>query len=131
MASFKDLQQQFVQSLTGRGGAGPSQGGMSPALASLIDALPYYGDPDFDAAHRGALTILLMNMPNDVIVVPEYDTYTGDYIGYADFFFTGNGFPERWSGADYNVANTIESQNANINEAWWGNYAVAVLTDAI
>ncbi len=138
MASFQQLQQHFAQSLKSSIGAADSAVGvMSPALASLIDALPYYGDTDFEAAHRGALTNLLaVNMPNSGIASQPVDvgygfsttySYTGPYSGYQAFFFSGISL----SSSAANVANAIQSQNGNINGAWWGNYAVAVLTDAV
>jgi len=135
MASFQQLQQQFAQSLTQ--GSITATGGMTPALANLVDSLPYYGDPDFQAAHRGALTTLLaVNMPNSAVAPhpPEgslgyyatYD-YTGDYSGYQSFFFSDIS-P---SPASSNVALQVGSLNANLGKAFWGNYGVAILTDAI
>ena len=135
MPSFQQFQQQLVQELFGA--ASSATGAVSPALTSLIDALPYYGDPDFEAAHRGALTNLLeVNMPNSGIAaqpdqagVGYYSVYaySGSFSGYQSFFFSGIS----QTSPAASVADVVLAENQNMHDAWWGNYAVSVLTDAI
>jgi len=155
MASYQKLEQEFVEDLfgarkpeatavlrsAGAVGATAVQARQAtailPSLQTLVDALPYYGDPDFETAHRSALTNLLeVNMPNSAITPQPnefgfgYSTmysYTGPASGYRAFFFAG--ITQTASAA--NVARLVQTQNGNLNSGWWGNYGVAVLTDAV
>ncbi|WP_157871968.1 Hint domain-containing protein [Gloeothece verrucosa] len=113
---------------------------LNPLINALIDSLPYYGDHDWNTAHKTALANLLaINLPNNSIA-PHPDEqgpfyayyrstyyYNGSYSGYRDAFFHGIS----QSGSGEKVAALVEQVNRSLNGAWWGNYAVAVLTDAI
>lgn len=111
-----------------------SGGGLSSGLRGLLDALPYYEDPDWVSAHRGALANLLaLSLPNAAIVAhaeedgPGYSAsyrYGGPYTGYQDAFFHGV--------AESAAATSIASMSAPALDAtFWSSYSVAVLTDAI
>lgn len=112
-------------------------GAMSPALAALVDAMPYYADPDMISVHRGALiTLLETNFPNAAVAAQPNDygfgysisySYSGGSSGYQNAFFSGV--------PGSAVANAAAAQaqlvNSGVTLGWWGNYGVAALTDAI
>jgi hypothetical protein len=146
MTSYQQYQQQFARALVPAaasvGRAAPSaesaaSAGWSPALEALVDAFPYYGDPDWDAAHRGALGNLLeSNLPNNRIAPHPNESgfgyatsysYNGSYSGYRDAFFHGVG----QTAAANQVAALVQGVNGGLNGSWWGNYGVTVLTDAV
>jgi hypothetical protein len=127
MANYQQLRQTLVQALLGT--ASPASVPTDDLIA-LINALPYYGHLDFEAAHRGVLlSLLASNMPNSYIVTQPGSglTYRDDGTGYQEWFLLG-AF-ESSSGA--NMAQVLQSQNGTVNAEWWRRYAVAVLTDAI
>jgi hypothetical protein len=139
MTSPSDMQTQLSQSLkdclpSEQAAPGPSP---SALLSALIDAFPKQNDADIFKLHRGALDNLLeMNLPNHAIrphpdyqrgTVSYYPKYTGPSSGYQNAFFGG----VTQSAAATAVAAQVKDANASLNTAWWGNYAVAVLTDAI
>ncbi|MES2732535.1 MAG: hint domain-containing protein [Bacteroidota bacterium] len=143
MPSFPQYQQQFVQDTikainNGHAHVQVSQtGDVQSQLDALINALPYYGNPALDSAHRGTLANLLeVNLPNNGITphpddyglgyFSSYD-YTGPYAGYRNAFFQGIG----QTAAATQVANQVAGVNGNLNGGWWGNYGVTILTDAV
>jgi hypothetical protein len=115
----------------------PPASNLNALVAALINALPYYGSFDWETAYRGALINLLqVSLPNAFIKAePEYRNfvhvwdygYNGPFSGYRDAFFHGIG-P---TAATFQIANLVSGVNGNLNSGWWGNYALAVLTDAV
>jgi len=133
MTTFEQYQQDFVKIVTGSTTAGDDP---LAGLRPLLDALPYYGDPDLLSAHRGTLcTLLRVNVANNSIA-PQPDEvnfayftnyeYKGPYSGYADAFRRGAAA----TAASDAVAAAAKGQNAALRPGWWQDYAVAVLTDA-
>jgi hypothetical protein len=146
MSNYQQMQQQLVQAVVNAASAkkavtndtrAASGGKMMPGLVCLLDALPYYGNPAWEAVHRGALANLLaVNLPNNGIAAQGSDfgfgystsySYSGPYSGYRDAFYNGVG----QSGPAAAVASLAASVNSGLNAGWWGNYGVAVLTDAV
>lgn len=106
-------------------------------VLALVNSIPYYRDSDMYQAHRAALSNLLEScLPNDEIehhpnegeltvqILYEYD---GPYSGYKDAFYHGISM----STAASAVLSQVQAVNSGLNSAWWGNYGVPVLTDAI
>jgi hypothetical protein len=141
VTTYQQYEQQFVADLVGepRHDAAAATGvptDMMPSLKALLDAMPFYGSTAWNAAHRGALVNLLQtNLPNDVIA-PQPSVsgfgysvsyrYHGPYSGYREAFFTGI--------AQTPAAAAVAAQMQLINRggpAWWANYGVTVLTDAV
>ncbi|MGB3181268.1 MAG: hypothetical protein WBB45_07750 [Cyclobacteriaceae bacterium] len=142
--TFAQYEEQFALDLTGTGSGATRDVStlttLDNLLIALINAIPYYGDPKMDSDHRGALANLLeIHLPNEKIAPhpimqgPWYGyyfssySYSGSYTGYLDAFYHGIG-P---SAASNQVATRVAAVNAGINAAWWGDFGVAVLTDAI
>jgi hypothetical protein len=131
MPTYQEYQQEFVGYVVN----GSSTPGMLPSLQTLLDALPYYGDPDFESAHRDTLSqVLQLNMANDPIA-PQPDQsgpgYSVTYVyqghdGYADAFFHAKA-PSLAVAA---VEAGVRAQNGQLNPGWWQKYALAVVTDA-
>jgi hypothetical protein len=132
MTTFEQYQQEFVGDLLGVARNPP----LNPKFQALLDALPYYGKPEFIAAHRGTLrTLLRVNMASNPIA-PQPDEwgtyhtsffkYRGPYSGYADAFcheaVTNPGATA--------VAAAARHENNALTPGWWQDYAIAVLTDA-
>ncbi len=143
MTTFQQYQQQLAANL--KAVIGISQASipsanedLNPLLVALIDAWPYYGNPDWDACHRGALCNLLQtNLPNNLITAEPYTllgysgyylyAYSGPFSGYRDAFFHGVGLTVPAS----KVSSLVQGVNGNLNSTWWGNYAITALTDAV
>lgn len=135
MTSNQQYQQQFVQDVLDAS-AQTGSAGMLPYLQALLDALPYYGDPDLESSHRGVLsTVLQVNMANNAISAQPDDTgfgyfssysYHGPFSGYADAFFHNRAH----TAASDAVASGVQAQNAQLNAGWWQGYVLALLTDA-
>jgi hypothetical protein len=108
---------------------------------TLINALPYYGEQDFQEVHRGALAKLLaVNMVNFQIFPQPYCSsngfgyrntssysYSGTMSGHQQAFFANVSEDSVASG----IAALVSTVESTCGDSWWGNYAVAVLTDAI
>jgi len=138
MTNYPQLEQQFATDLLSASDLKRSLGdGLDPAFQALVDAIPYYGDLDWNTAFRGTLVNLLaVSLPNDKIQ-PQPDDggfgyyssyyYSGPYSGYRDAFFNGIG----QTAAAAAVATAVVNVNNGLNSGWWSNYSVAVLTDAV
>ncbi|MEV7037780.1 hypothetical protein [Amycolatopsis sp. NPDC051061] len=136
MTSYQHYQTQFAGFLTGsapRSGPAPS---LLPNLRLLLDSMPYFGDPEVESAHRGALgTVLQVATANEPIASQPPDggmgyyitcSYEGPFAGYADAFF-----PKRAvTGASAAVTAAVRQQEPGLGLRWWQDYALAVLTDA-
>lgn len=115
----------------------PADTTMIPDLIALIDALPYFGDPAWNSAFRGTLANLAAaNLPNNSISAePNYTggfynafyQYDGPYSGYRDAFF--NGVSQTAAAGD--ALSQMQAINSGLNAGWWGQYATALLTDAV
>lgn len=135
MTTYQEYARQFAGYLSVAPGA--STNGMLPGLQVLIDAMPYYGNHEFQTIHRGALANLLeVYLPNDPIASQGNESgfgwnafyqYTGPHPGYRDAFY--GGIP--LSAAAANLAAVVQATKGNLNNEFWGNYGVTVLTDAI
>ncbi|HYC92024.1 MAG TPA: hypothetical protein VEO54_22620 [Thermoanaerobaculia bacterium] len=135
MTTYQQYEQQFVADLVGAPAQrAPAAHGVGteimPSLKTLLDAMPFYGATPWDAAHRGALVNLLQsNLPNSVVAPQPSNSdysyrYTGPYSGYRDAFYTGI--------AQTPAAAAVVAQLPSaLGPGWWGNYGVAVLTDAV
>ena len=113
-----------------------------PSLKNLTDALPFYKMPEWGSAYRETIANLLAaNLPNHGIALPPNEnlpgyrstttvTYThqGPYSSYRDVFFPG---VNRTQGAAAVAAAVLSQVNGSLNDDWWGQYAVAALTDEI
>ncbi|MBF0309377.1 MAG: hint domain-containing protein [Magnetococcales bacterium] len=145
MTTYLQYAQQLAQELISAPPSGISLSGLTDSnvnsqLTALINAFPYFGDTDWNSAHRGALSNLLqVNLPNNGIA-PHPDesgpwyayyrstySYNGSASGYANAFFPGAVL----SASGSRVASEVAAVNAGMNGSWWGGYAVPVLTDAI
>lgn len=133
MSNYQALEEKLATDLIDAYGSRVADTGMMPELQALIDALPFFGNPAWNSAFRSALANLAAaNLPNNA-VSPEPDTsrvvywYNGPYSGYRDAFFTGL----VQSAAASNAAAQMQAVNAGLTGAWWGQYAVALLTDAV
>lgn len=127
----------LLQATTSRGRMNP----MLPSLKKLIDALPYYQMPEWRSAYRGTIANLLAaNLPNHGIALPPNESisgyrstttvtyaHQGPYSSYRDVFFPG----VNRTRAAAAVAAAVQSVNGSLNDDWWGQYAVAALTDEI
>ena len=110
---------------------------LNALVEALINALPYYGSFDWETAYRGALINLLqVSLPNAFIQAQPEDKnfvhvwdygYNGTFSGYRDAFFHGVGA----TAATSQIASLVNGVNGNLNSGWWGNYALAILTDAV
>lgn len=139
MSTYQQYEQTFARYIVNANGLANSlrSVNMLPNLQALIDALPYYGDPDFQSAHRGALSNLLaVYLPNSSIAAQASDygfgyattySYNGSFSGYQNAFYSAISLTP----AAANLANVVQSAQGNLTTAWWGNYGVAALTDAI
>jgi hypothetical protein len=139
MTTYQQYQQQLVVDVidaSAQADSAENAPGMLPYLQALLDALPYYGDPDLESAYRDVLsTVLQVNMANNAISAQPSDSgfgyyswysYDGPFSGYADAFFH-NRAPTAASEA---VASGVQAQNGQLNAGWWQTYVLAVLTDA-
>ncbi|MVN85637.1 hypothetical protein GO986_02545 [Deinococcus sp. HMF7620] len=141
MSTYPQLQAQFAQAMT-------SSLDNSAALAltddpvltqvtALVNALPYYGDMTIEQVHRSALaTLLEVNMPNPGIAPHPSDSgfgyytsysYNGNFSGYQNAFYSGVAL----SATANAVATQVQAASGNLNNQWWGNFGVTVLTDAV
>lgn len=108
-----------------------------PEVVALIDAFPYYGDPNLTLAHQGAISNLLqVYLPNSTVQPQpgQYGfgytvnfTYNGPYAGYRDAFYPGVVL----SSSAATVASEVAAASILTNEAWWVGLSVPVLTHAI
>ena len=140
--SYPQYAQEFAQALASsieNLGSGPTKrdGHLTPHLIALIDAFPYYGDVNFESAHRGALANLLQSyLPNKAIAPPPVDgeygyvtvySYKGSYSGYQRAFYPGVSVSTT-GGA---VLQEVSTVDPTMSSHWWGHYGTAILTDAI
>jgi hypothetical protein len=134
VATYQELAKKFARCIFD---VHTTMTGMLPELETVIDALPYYGDHNFQLAHRGALANLLqVNLPNDAITPQDsyvvfggnmHYSYSGPYSGYRDAFYHGVSL----SPAASNLRTVLQASNVSLNDKWWCDYSVIVLTDAI
>ncbi|QBR03765.1 hypothetical protein [Paraburkholderia pallida] len=108
-------------------------------LCDLIDSIPAYRSPDFLQLHRNAIANLLeIRLPN-VPIEPQPGkdfgvgrmgyNYTGSCSGYQNAFFGDVALSPAASDLESAVRNPPGV--AGVSAGWWGNFAVAVLTDAV
>lgn len=140
MTTFQQYQEEFVVDLlsafTAEGRPAAERDTPAAGVRALMDALPYYGDQDFRAAHRGTLvTLLRVNMANNAISAQPsessffyytYYTYQGPYSGYGDAFCHG----ATGTAASAAVAAAARAASPAITPGWWQDYAIATLTCA-
>ncbi|HEX6342107.1 hypothetical protein [Umezawaea sp.] len=132
MTSYRQHQRNLVGLVVGGWEDGVDDPAVLPRLKTLLKALPHYGNPAVEAAHRGVLsTVLEVSAPNDRIAAQPDETgwgyytsyaYRGPYSGYGDAFFPGR---TTTSAAAEVVASVREPRSG-----WWRDYALTVLTDA-
>lgn len=153
MPNYLQLEEQLAENLINSIGTGtvipgtarpaavdPGSDTLKALVYGLIDAMPFFGSIDWENAHRGALSNLMaVNMPNNGISPQPDDsgpwyayyrtsyTYKGPYSGYRDAFFSGLA----QSAAASAVLSGVTKVNSGMNGAWWGNYCVTALSDAI
>ena len=140
MPTYQEFQAQFAVALTKCVTLSTQDSeAVSPQalLAALINALPYYANPNFMASHRAALVNLLeVYMPNNGISPQGSDNgfgyatsyaYTGSCSGYQNAFFGGASLTATAAA----VSTQVQEAAPALNNAWWGSYGVTALTDAI
>src|SRR6187549_38154 len=139
MSNYSQLQQQLANDVISiiNDQISEEADSLETLLDDLINAMPYYGSPDMQQAHRGTLANLLgVNLPDNGITAPPDEmgvgytrlySYNGSYSGYRNAFY--NGVTE--STAASQVAARAAAINGGLNNGWWGNYGVAVLSDAV
>lgn len=138
MSSFQDYQQQFAQALERAIRRNQkADTSVEDNLANLIDALPYYGNPDMQLSlHQTLANLMECYLPNDFIAAQPTKTvglctnmysYNGPYNGYQNAFF--NGVVK--TTAAMSVYSLCQGVSSTYSSSWWSNYAVSVLTDCI
>jgi hypothetical protein len=106
-------------------------------VENLVDALPDYENSDWYTTYRAALVNLLqVSLPNaaigaqpqeiDVVHIFQYG-YNGPFSGYRDAFFHGISS----TAVTAQIASLVSAADSNLNSGWWGNFALALLTDAV
>lgn len=137
MISAPDYQQQFIQYLetsVNTHAAGSTDTKM--LLVSLIDSIPYFGAAALNESLYGTLAnILEMYLPNNRLQQQPGSTgscstvfqYTGPYSGYQTAFYPGVSL----SAAGSQVVKLVNAANSSLNNTWWNDFAVAIITDAI
>lgn len=144
MSSFQKYQQDFVQDLTyyisqnNFASVTGNNDNLQLLVNNLIDALPSYNNPAMINAHRQPLINLLeVNLPNEAIAIEPYNHGSGlfirkhSYIGFSKTYKDAFFFNVSQSEIAVKVLQAIQNINLSLNSGWWGNYCVAVLTDAI
>ena len=134
MTDFPSIQTQLATQLVQSAQTGADD--VDDLLASLVDAMPYFGDPGWTAAHRGAFVNLLESGLPNASIAPQPDasgfgyyasySYDGSYSDYQQAFFGGV--------AQSAPAHAVAAAVAGIvpaNALAWNSYAIAVLSDAI
>lgn len=104
-------------------------------LIELIDAMPAYQQQFkiIDLLRKNLKVLSEFYLPNNKVSAEKsvssftVITYTGGYSGYQDAFYRN----VRKTESDTNVFNSIRQANEKCTEQFWGNYAIALLTDAI
>jgi hypothetical protein len=145
MATIKEIHEECIRHLmhaaTQVKSVATEDNAMRPSLKKLIHALPHYKMPEWGSAYRETIANLLAaNLPNHGIALPPNEnisgyrstvtvkyTHEGPYSSYRDVFFPGVNRTQ----AAAAVASAVLSVNGSLNDDWWGQYAVAALTDEI
>ncbi|MEM0999105.1 MAG: hypothetical protein AAGN35_18750 [Bacteroidota bacterium] len=103
-------------------------------LITLVDGIPYLRAPEWETAHRNPLANLMaIHSGTAPVVVPDGEPFwhiemkSGNHGTYKEAFFRTYSANEV---SDRVFALTHGASEA-INENWWGNYNVPILTDAI
>lgn len=106
---------------------------------SLVESIPYFSNPDVRAAHEGALGVeLALKLPNGSIhaapttsnsngTIRNSYSYRGSYSGCQNAFFGG----VQSTDAQIKLDQEVKAAAGNLNDAWWGSYAMAILSDTI
>jgi hypothetical protein len=131
LTDFRALQVQHVNALklaiqsTGLARGAPP---MSSGLARLLDALPYYANPDWTSAHRGTLAnVLATNMPNDSMTMWDSLNEEGNIDeGYRDCFYGG----VVQTAAAQSVMALAAAAKPSLDGGFWSRYSVSILADA-
>lgn len=116
-----------------QGGKSAAPSGRSEDLEALvnalIEALPPYSDSSAVQAHRDALARQLARLlPTAYIATePGYTTYyyDGPYSNYREAYYRNVGS----TAAQQQLNSNVASAAGQLNNNWWGNYSVAILTD--
>ncbi len=145
MATIKEIHEECIrhlmQAATQLKSVASEDNAMLPSLKKLIHALPHYKLPEWGSAYRETIANLLAaNLPNHGIALPPNEdvsgyrstvkvryTHEGPYSSYRDVFFPGVNRTQSAAA----VASAVLSVNGSLNDDWWGQYAVAALTDEI
>ena len=102
----------------------------------LVAAIPYYQNDEVRIAHVDALCRQMAQyMPQEMIAaqpdmngsISYHYYYNGSYSNMQDAFFHGVSHSDASSKLDSEVSAAVSA----LNHSWWGNYCVALLTDAL
>jgi hypothetical protein len=130
------IQQELATALlTAAGGSRRRDAALPDLLATLVNALPFYGDPAFIAAHRGSIVNLLVTSIRSAPIASQpreegkttstVYRYNGPYSDYGAAFFPG---VSRSAAAS---AIASEAAALGLPEEYWGTYGLSALTDAV
>lgn len=135
--SAQDYQQQYVQYLEKSVNAhATGDTNTKMLLVALIDSIPYFGAAALNESLYGTLAnILEIYLPNNRLqqqpgtsgMCSTVFQYSGPYSGYQTAFYPG----VTLSAAASRVMQLVSSANSSLNNSWWSNYAVAIITDAV
>lgn len=139
MSDFPALDQQLTISLV-EGIAGGSSdspaasqsGDLYDLVNALIEAIPYFSDPETDSAYYDALSRqLALRLPAAAIAEPPSSSsssysYRGSYSNYLQAFYRNVSSTD----AQMELQAQVLAAVAQLDNNWWGSYSVAVLTDS-
>lgn len=134
------ISQYLIDALYGESSDSPvmrNEGGLTDLVADLVNAIPYFTSPDFRIAHETALaTQFAIKLPNNTISHEPSDSgygfsarfeYIGNYSGYQDAFYHG----VQSTPVQSKLNSEVSRADGSLNDAWWGKYSVALLTEGI
>ncbi|MEM7035971.1 MAG: hypothetical protein AAF570_03255 [Bacteroidota bacterium] len=136
----QELAQYLVDAINGESSDSPASArsdDVRDLLTTMVQGIPYYGDPDVASAQYTALaTQMALTFPNNSISAHPKESgagfscryeYIGSYSGYRDAFFGGVASTPTQA----RMRDLVVAADGKYTNDWWGKYGVAVLTDAI